>query len=105
VSRFFLIKTMILLGLVSADTVHALEGASEQIIRRLDGSIITSSQVDAAVQRLMREKAVTGVGLAILNDGQIAYLKLYGFRDKGKNLSLTPDSVTTAASLSKVVPP
>jgi CubicO group peptidase (beta-lactamase class C family) len=45
------------------------------------------------------------VGLAILNDGQIAYLKLYGFRDKGKNLSLTPDSVTTAASLSKVVPP
>jgi CubicO group peptidase (beta-lactamase class C family) len=96
---------MILLGLVSADTVHAQKRTSEQIIRRLDGSVITSSQVHAPVQRLMREKAVTGVGLAILNDGQIAYLKLYGFRDKGKNLSLTPDSVTTAASLSKVVPP
>jgi CubicO group peptidase (beta-lactamase class C family) len=45
------------------------------------------------------------VGLAILNDGQIAYLKSYGFRDKEKNLSLTPDSVMTAASLNKVVPP
>jgi len=50
----------------------------------------------------MRAAKVTGVGIAILNDGRVAYLKAFGIRDKEKNLPLTPDSVMTAASFSKV---
>ncbi len=70
-------------------------------IRRLDGTTITSADIDTAVTRLMHAGRVTGIGIAILNDGKIAYVKAYGFRDKEKSLPLTTDSVMTAASLSK----
>jgi len=50
----------------------------------------------------MRAAEVTGVSIAIFNGAEISYLKAYGLRDKEKNLPLTPDSVMTAASLSKV---
>ena len=70
-------------------------------IKRLDGSTISADEIDATVTRLMRAAKVTGVGIAIFNDGKIAFLKAYGVRDREKNLPLTPDSVMTAASLSK----
>ena len=70
-------------------------------IKRLDGSTITSAGIDATVTRLISAAKVTGIGLAILNDGKIAYLKGYGFRDKEKNLPLTPDTVMAAASFTK----
>ena len=71
-------------------------------IKRLDGSRITPSEIDGTVIRLMKAAEVTGVGIAIFNDGTIAYLKAYGVRDKEKNLPLTIDSVMSAASFSKV---
>ena len=70
-------------------------------IKRLDGSTISATEIDATVTRLMRAAKVTGVGISIFNDGKIAYLKAYGMRDREKNLPLTPDSVMTAESLSK----
>jgi CubicO group peptidase (beta-lactamase class C family) len=75
--------------------------AAEPSIMRLDGSTIAASQIDATVTRLMAVAEVTGVGIAIFNDGKIVYLKAYGVRDKEKNLPLTQDSVMTAASLTK----
>ena len=71
-------------------------------IRRLDGSTITSAEIDRSVGELMKAGEVTGAGIAIFNHGEITYLKAYGFRDKEKNLPLTPDSVMSAASFSKV---
>jgi CubicO group peptidase (beta-lactamase class C family) len=71
-------------------------------VKRLDGSTITSTEIDQTVTRVMGAARVTGVGIALLNDGKLAYLKTYGVRDKEKNLPLTPDSVMTAASFSKV---
>jgi CubicO group peptidase (beta-lactamase class C family) len=71
-------------------------------VKRLDGSMISSADIDATVTRLMREAKVTGIGIAILNEGKIAYLKSYGFRDKAKALPLSPDSVMSAASFTKV---
>lgn len=71
-------------------------------IKRLDGSTITPAEIDGTVTRLMHAARVPGIGIAILNGGKVVYLKAYGVRDKEKNLPLTPDSVMTAASLSKV---
>jgi CubicO group peptidase (beta-lactamase class C family) len=71
-------------------------------IKRLDGSTIEASKIDETMSRAMRAASVTGAGLAILNDGKIVYLKSYGFRDLNKKLPLTPDSVMSAASFSKV---
>jgi CubicO group peptidase (beta-lactamase class C family) len=71
-------------------------------VKRLDGSTITSEEIDSTVKRVMRAGKVTGVGLAILNDQELVYLKAYGHRNLGKNLPLTEDSVMSAASFSKV---
>jgi len=88
--------------LLTALTVTTIPAAAQQAaVRRLDGSTITAAEIDATVTQLMQAAEVTGVGIAIFNDRKIAYLKTYGVRDKEKNLPLTPDSVMTAASLSK----
>ena len=71
------------------------------LIKRLDGSTIAPAEVDATVTRLIHAAKVTGLGIAILNDGQIVYRKGYGFRDKEKSLALTPDTVMAAASFTK----
>ena len=70
-------------------------------VTRLDGSKISPAQIDASVTRWMEAAHVTGVGVAILNNGKVAYIKAYGGRDKEEHLPLTPDSVMTAASLTK----
>jgi CubicO group peptidase (beta-lactamase class C family) len=75
--------------------------AAENRVKRLDGSTITSTEINSAVTRLMSTGKVTGLGLAIFNDRKIAYLKAYGERDTEKHLPLTPDSVITSASFTK----
>jgi CubicO group peptidase (beta-lactamase class C family) len=78
-----------------------LPAAAQSTVKRLDGSSITPTEIDATVTRLMQAAEVTGAGIAIFNDGKVAYLKAYGVRDKENNLPLTVDSVMTAASFSK----
>jgi CubicO group peptidase (beta-lactamase class C family) len=76
--------------------------AAQQSITRLDGSNITSAEIDTAVTRVMHASEVTGVGIAIFDKNKVTYLGTYGVHDKEKNLPLTEDSVMTAASFSKV---
>jgi CubicO group peptidase (beta-lactamase class C family) len=90
----FLRRTSLILAFTCASL-------SAQSIHRLDGSTISAAEIDATVTRLMQAAEVPGVGIAIFNDHKIAYMKTYGVRDKEKNLPLTPDSVMTAASLTK----
>ena len=94
-------KTLLFIA-ITASYLALPVAAKEPSIKRLDGSTIAPAEIDATVTRLMRAAEVTGVGIAILNDGKIAYLKTYGVRDKEKNLPLTEDSVMTAASFTKV---
>jgi CubicO group peptidase (beta-lactamase class C family) len=75
--------------------------AQQPSVVRLDSSKISPSEIDTVVARLMERSHVTGVGIAILNNDKVVYLKTYGLRDKEKHLPLTPDSVMTAASLTK----
>jgi CubicO group peptidase (beta-lactamase class C family) len=96
VRKTFLIIAM-MLATVAFGTVS--NGPS---VKRLDGSTIAAAEIDATVTRLMRAAEVTGVSIAILNDGKIAYLKTFGVADKEKNLPLTEDSVMSAASFTKV---
>jgi CubicO group peptidase (beta-lactamase class C family) len=68
---------------------------------RLDGTTITAAEIEATVNRLIDAAKVTGIGIAILNDRRLVYLKAFGARDVANNLPLTPDSVMTAASYTK----
>jgi len=91
-----------LLGLAMLAAMGVTAVGEQPAVKRLDGSTMTSAEIDATVTRLMNSAEVTGVGIAIFNDGKVVYLKSYGVRDKEKNLPLTTDSVMTAASFSKV---
>jgi CubicO group peptidase (beta-lactamase class C family) len=92
---------MLFIAMMSA-TVAFGTVSNEPTVKRLDGSKIAPAEIDATVTRLMRAAEVTGVSVAILNDGKIAYLKSYGVADKEKSRPLTEDSVMTAASFTKV---
>jgi len=93
-SRTSLLTSIIVSGLLMIP--------QQPTIRRLDGSTITTAEIDATIVRLMRAAEVTGVGVAIINDGKVTHLKSYGVRDKEKNLPLTEHSVMTGASFTKV---
>jgi CubicO group peptidase (beta-lactamase class C family) len=84
----------------------ALAGAfvllgNEPSVQRPDGRGVAISQIDITTTRLMEAAHVTGAGIAIFHQGRIAYLKAYGTRDVERRLPFTPNSVMTAASLSK----
>ena len=87
--------------LVTLLSLVRLSSTSEPAFKRLDGSTITSGQLDATVTRLMAAAKVTGVAIAIINDRGIVYLRTYGSRDKARSLPLTPDSVMSGASWTK----
>ena len=95
-------KQSLLLLTILLVAVSLPAAGQEPAIKRLDGSTITSTEIDATVARLMKAANVPGVGVAIFNNGKVAYLKSYGTRDKEKNWPLTEDSVMAAASFTKV---
>jgi len=88
-------------ALIAALPAFPNETGNKASVKRPDGSRIAISKVDSAVTQLMNAAHVTGMGIAVFHDGKVAYLKAYGLRDTEKQLPLTPNSVMTAASLSK----
>ncbi len=68
---------------------------------RPDGSSLTPEQIDSTVGGLIQAAHVTGAGVALFHRGKVVYLRTYGLRDAESNLPLTPDSVMSAASLTK----
>jgi CubicO group peptidase (beta-lactamase class C family) len=98
----WIIGIVMILGMAGCHSPESKPFPNASSIKRLDGSAITASEMDGTVSRLMHAAKVTGAGIAILNDGKIVYLKTYGFRDLKKSRPLTPDSVMSAASFTKV---
>lgn len=76
--------------------------ANQAQVERLDGSRISAQDIDATVARLMSAARVTGLGIALFNDRHVVFTRAYGDRDHERGLPLTPESVMTAASFSKV---
>jgi CubicO group peptidase (beta-lactamase class C family) len=81
--------------------MFATLAVAQTAIQRPDGSKLMPVQIDSTVNGLIEAAHVTGAGIALFHHGQIVYLKAYGMRDTEKGLPLTPDSVMTAASLTK----
>ena len=77
--------------------------AQNVMLKRLDSSRISTSEVEQTVTRLMHEAHVTGLSLAILNDNKIAYVKSFGFRNKEAQKPLTENTVMYGASFTKSV--
>jgi CubicO group peptidase (beta-lactamase class C family) len=82
---------------------QGLAAQQRKRIKRLDGSTISTTEIEQLVARLMREAHVTGISIAILNDARIVYVKSYGSRNKEEQKPLTENSVMRGASFTKAV--
>ncbi|MFZ6770770.1 serine hydrolase domain-containing protein [Undibacterium sp. Di26W] len=95
------IAAFVVLPLLAIASMPTL--AEPVTIKRLDGSSISSTEVETQVTRMMAASCVTGLGIAILNDNKIVYTKSFGWRDKDQQLPLTEDTIMYGASFTKAV--
>ncbi|MCZ6560718.1 MAG: serine hydrolase [Gammaproteobacteria bacterium] len=66
-----------------------------------NGVALTAEQIDSTVEHLMQAGDVPGLALALISDGEVAYVKAYGFADVDEGRALETDTVMYAASLTK----
>lgn len=64
---------------------------------------INLAEIDKRVQKLMQRPEMTGLAVAIVEDGEIVFSKGYGQKERGKSGRVTSDTVFRWASLSKAV--
>ncbi len=72
-------------------------------VRTLDKRTLSPARVEATVNDLMAKGQVTGLGLAIINRGEVAYLNAFGKADADKGAPLTVQSSMYAASFTKAM--
>ena len=80
-----------------------LTSLNQSKIKRLDGSTISSIEIESRVTKLMNAARVTGISIAIINDSKIVYVKSFGFRNKEARQTLTEQTVMYGASFTKAV--
>ena len=82
--------------------VLAAEAQSvRRAVTRLDGTSLSPAEVERTVERLMRAGRVPGLALAILNRGEIVYLRGFGVAKTEPRTPLGDTTVMYAASFTK----
>ena len=71
-------------------------------LKKLDGSAITPREIDKIVEKLLVYGKVDGLCLSVIN-GNKAYIKPYGYKNKETKELLDPETVLYAASFTKAV--
>ncbi|MCT2560475.1 serine hydrolase domain-containing protein [Chryseobacterium herbae] len=74
-----------------------------QTLRKIDGTAVTSSQIDLVVRKLMDTAHIQGLNLAVLNNNKTVFIKSYGFRNKPEKALMDTATIVYGASLSKAV--
>jgi CubicO group peptidase (beta-lactamase class C family) len=74
-----------------------------QTINRLDGSKITSAQLDNKVQQLMKDGNVQGLAITVFNKNKAVYKKVFGYKRIDTKEPLQTNTNFYGASLSKAV--
>jgi CubicO group peptidase (beta-lactamase class C family) len=88
---------------ITALTAMLSAHAAGPTIRQLDGKKLPIGDADSLARRVLSENHVTGAAIAVLNDGQLAWISGYGERDTQLRLPMQPDTTTWAASITKSV--
>ena len=81
----------------------ALISATQDEIRRLDGSTISKAEASAFARTTLAQAHVTGAEIAILDHGQLVWSEAFGLRRRDPELPMTTDTNTWAASITKGV--
>ena len=77
--------------------------SSVKQITRLNGSILSFAEIDQTIQNLMQAGHVTGLGLTVINDNKIAFIKTYGYKNTASKELIDTATVFYGASFSKAV--
>lgn len=64
-------------------------------------AVVEPPAIDATVRHLMASEQVPGLGVALIRDGRVTFVKAYGARNIEQQLPLTADTVMYGASLTK----
>jgi CubicO group peptidase (beta-lactamase class C family) len=76
---------------------------NQKMIKRLDNSEISSDSLSAYITALMVKANVHGLAVSIINNNELVYQKLFGYRNAEKGELLTPGTIFYGASLSKTI--
>ena len=94
--RTFLLA-ITLIPLFSGCTDHGIA----PVFVRADGVELSAEKIDARVDELMNAAEVVGLGLALISEGEIAYLKTFGMAKLETAMPLETDTVMYGASFTK----
>jgi CubicO group peptidase (beta-lactamase class C family) len=72
-------------------------------IHRFDGTPVTADDISRQARRMMAEANVRGLAMAVIDDGQVAFVQSWGHRNVAANLPLQTDTIMYGASLTKLV--
>ena len=77
--------------------------SEEMNITRLEGSQIAPTELTQQIQSLVDTAGVTGLAVAILNEGEVVYQQAFGYANVDSQRPLTLHDNFYAASFSKAV--
>lgn len=89
--------------LAAAAAAAPIVGPVTGTVRTLDRRTLTPAQIEATVTDLMAKGKVTGLGLALINEGEVVYLNAFGQANVEKGAPLTIQSSMYAASFTKAM--
>lgn len=77
--------------------------ASAQQLRRLDGTLISTSDAEAFARQTLSAHRVTGAQIVVVERGRLVWSFAYGLRSKNPDLPMEAGTTTWAASITKGV--
>jgi len=95
-------KALLLLAAVLAGAI-VLQAQSSTVIRRLDGTTITTSEAEAFTKATLEKENVTGAQIAVVERGRLIWNAAFGLRGRDPNMPMDHETTTWAASISKGV--
>jgi D-alanyl-D-alanine-carboxypeptidase/D-alanyl-D-alanine-endopeptidase len=83
------------------DTPNAFQNSGD--VMRLDSSSVSADSITAHIDRLTKNSGITGLGISIINNGEIVYQHYFGERNRPKGEPFIPGTILYGASFSKTM--
>jgi CubicO group peptidase (beta-lactamase class C family) len=75
--------------------------AADEPIRRFDSKTVLAEEIESQARRMMAAANVQGLAMAVIDDGQVAFVRAWGYRNVAAKLPLQTDTIMYGASLTK----
>ena len=83
--------------------VSVMTGLAQKTVKAVDGAAVKVKKLDQRIEYLMDSVAMPGLSLAIINDNEIVYHKVFGVQHVENKEAVTLTSIFEGASLSKPI--